>query len=807
MERQWFTGSLTPGRLSNALSSANQGYVLDYFNICQQSMENDAHIASVINTRQLEVSNLDWSIVPATQEDKDIKVAEFCTEVVDKIPKFRSHLKFLLNAIPYGIVGNEILWQQNGAITIAGLTNIRAQNFTFVNSLQPMLANPPGNYTGVPIEPNKFIIHQADSISGLDNRAGVMRNVVIAYMMKSFSMKDWTIYSEVYHQPFRIGYYDKTQEGEIATIQDALAQIGSDASAVLPEGAKIEFLKDSKTSGESPYKEMLEYLDRQISKAVLGQTLSSDAGRDGTVGATDQAKVRQDIKIDDAKNLGDTLKFDLLTPLVWLNFEPGTLIPNFVFDTKQKPDLNKEAEKYRILTKDINLRIAEDHLYDTFGIEKPKDDQELVEPAGGSAFPQFKDKKVSNLSFKSDYSYLSGNPFSFKAVNFLDSKYLTASRDGAVITQQFYDKLGVLLQGADDYNKALGLIENYKFDFNADIVDFANSINANLNDIYTFGRQSVNPSAKPVPSFQGGLTDIGFDLIPENMLEFLKIQSFSVSHITHQNILQGIRNQMINTRQAGLPYSDFRLNMDQYFNNTGYTKLNPFHLETVYIQNGQNAYHAGKLSELTSPEMLDAFPMWRYVTIGDDRVRPSHAAMNNFTAKADNSIWQTWYPPNGFRCRCDIEPIPFSEVDQQNIPNRRKTPINPDTRQPVTPDVNFSTNPSAMGTKFSNFVESSVGWRKMRNFYTLNSWREKTAYGLDQTEAIDTMTRITRQNPDEIWGLFKRGDPMIIYLKKFQDQSGKNYYFKVEEVNRKIRFQDIISNPEQARIGVPLKTI
>jgi uncharacterized protein with gpF-like domain len=41
-------------------------------------------------------------------------------------------------------------------------------------------------------------------------------------------------------------------------------------------------------------------------------------------------------------------------------------------------------------------------------------------------------------------------------------------------------------------------------------------------------------------------------------------------------------------------------------------------------------------------------PLLRYVTVGDNDVRPSHAAMNGFVARRNHSAWRTWYPPNGF---------------------------------------------------------------------------------------------------------------------------------------------------------------
>ncbi|MBB5334728.1 phage head morphogenesis protein [Chryseobacterium koreense] len=44
----------------------------------------------------------------------------------------------------------------------------------------------------------------------------------------------------------------------------------------------------------------------------------------------------------------------------------------------------------------------------------------------------------------------------------------------------------------------------------------------------------------------------------------------------------------------------------------------------------------------------------QYRTAFDDRVRESHAAMHNTTLPKDDPFWSSYYPPNGWRCRCTV---------------------------------------------------------------------------------------------------------------------------------------------------------
>lgn len=85
-----------------------------------------------------------------------------------------------------------------------------------------------------------------------------------------------------------------------------------------------------------------------------------------------------------------------------------------------------------------------------------------------------------------------------------------------------------------------------------------------------------------------------------------------------------------------------------------------------------------------------ALPFLRYETIGDSRVRPAHRALDGVTRHIDDPFWETWFPPNGWACRCDVAQVAGG-----------KTPVPkvlPDDKQ--VPLV-FRHNPGATGQVFS----------------------------------------------------------------------------------------------------------
>ena len=66
----------------------------------------------------------------------------------------------------------------------------------------------------------------------------------------------------------------------------------------------------------------------------------------------------------------------------------------------------------------------------------------------------------------------------------------------------------------------------------------------------------------------------------------------------------------------------------------------------------------------------DIYPQLQYETVGDDRVRPEHAALDGIIKPVDDRFWNVWMPPNGWNCRCDV----IQTVGGTNTDLRDKTP-------------------------------------------------------------------------------------------------------------------------------------
>lgn len=107
-----------------------------------------------------------------------------------------------------------------------------------------------------------------------------------------------------------------------------------------------------------------------------------------------------------------------------------------------------------------------------------------------------------------------------------------------------------------------------------------------------------------------------------------------------------------------------------------YDNYNVNFLQTEY----QNAIACGRSARMWNEfeSQADALPFLQYQTVGDDRVRPTHAALDNITRKVGDDFWSNYMPPNGWRCRCTVIQLDESEAEQTNLSGFKKPDDVPD---------------------------------------------------------------------------------------------------------------------------------
>lgn len=131
-----------------------------------------------------------------------------------------------------------------------------------------------------------------------------------------------------------------------------------------------------------------------------------------------------------------------------------------------------------------------------------------------------------------------------------------------------------------------------------------------------------------------------------------------------------------------------------------------WHSQLVFRLHTMQAYAAGRWEQ--SERIAELNPQtqyfWRYVTIGDHRVRPQHREWHGIILPREHPFWATHFPPNGFNCRCHAQLV--TERDMR----RRGWTVTPETdpRLSVPPDDGWAFNPGAAMSRLQKVREAPV---------------------------------------------------------------------------------------------------
>lgn len=95
----------------------------------------------------------------------------------------------------------------------------------------------------------------------------------------------------------------------------------------------------------------------------------------------------------------------------------------------------------------------------------------------------------------------------------------------------------------------------------------------------------------------------------------------------------------------------------------GLSVKEPFRIETIFRTQSALAYSAGRWQSDQHPAIQEILWGYKYVTVGDSRVRPAHRVLDGVTLPKDDEFWLYFWPPNGWNCRCSVisifEPRPI----------------------------------------------------------------------------------------------------------------------------------------------------
>jgi SPP1 gp7 family putative phage head morphogenesis protein len=135
-------------------------------------------------------------------------------------------------------------------------------------------------------------------------------------------------------------------------------------------------------------------------------------------------------------------------------------------------------------------------------------------------------------------------------------------------------------------------------------------------------------------------------------------RAFRVAGVYKLNVLQDMLESMEDALRGDLAFDEFVAQFAE-------TGLTAGRLETVIRTGLQSAFGRGNWEQGTNSDVSNDIWGWRYITAGDDLVRPEHEELEGQvfqTGEADEI-----FPPWDYNCRCVAEWITVLEAEEEGL--------------------------------------------------------------------------------------------------------------------------------------------
>lgn len=144
-------------------------------------------------------------------------------------------------------------------------------------------------------------------------------------------------------------------------------------------------------------------------------------------------------------------------------------------------------------------------------------------------------------------------------------------------------------------------------------------------------------------------------------------KGFTVAGATRAELVGDLRAAVDAAIEGGESIGAFRKRFDTIVAEHGwsYKGRRGWRSRVIYDTNRRTASMAGRWAQIQRTKARR--PYLQYLTVGDSRVRPEHAAWNGTVLPADDEWWATHYPPNGWGCRCTIRTLSDRDLERRGL--------------------------------------------------------------------------------------------------------------------------------------------
>lgn len=323
-------GELTPGLIVSIKHEIERGRLTRMADLHSRMLTTDAVVNVAYRIRRGAVAGRPVRVKPAKLDPRRDAgrqgLAEAAANLADLIVQRTEDLELTamkqLGAIGDGIAVAETVWKRERGTWMPTHVPVQTREVWLDFDWTPMVRDPGYQFHRCADHPGKFWTHEPSVQPGPFGDQMGFAAAIWPWIFKVFAIKFWMGASERYGSPLAIGKIlpgaqvgTDTQGAESmkqALLTD-LKQLMSDSVAVTSGGTDIDIKPAAAASSSALFKELIDWLDKQIMLAILGSPDLLMPGPNGSRAATQTRDgLRLETSASDARFLWSSYRRDVI---------------------------------------------------------------------------------------------------------------------------------------------------------------------------------------------------------------------------------------------------------------------------------------------------------------------------------------------------------------------------------------------------------------------------------------------------------------------------------------------------------------
>ena len=315
--------NLTAASLLAAIDEAQGGSTASLFSIYRDLIASDNQLQSEFAKRKGAVTGDTISIQPWNKQNPaDVSAKDLCAPLVDS-SSFANACSWLLNGVLFPVaVAEKVYARTPGGFRISSIIPVPYRLLDYRDGILKIFdTDRDGNVlaTTHAADPSRYIVHRGHELPIPDTWGGPMRSILFWVLLRTMGRQWWADLLERFGMPFLKGKY-KDQAGK-EVLERAFRLALRLGGIVVSANTEVEIKQAAAGDSSSSHSLFIELCNKEISKLIVGQTLSSNSEPTGIgQGATPlQGEVKDDVRKSTARQLSMTLRDQLFGQLVSIN--------------------------------------------------------------------------------------------------------------------------------------------------------------------------------------------------------------------------------------------------------------------------------------------------------------------------------------------------------------------------------------------------------------------------------------------------------------------------------------------------------